>query len=673
MDNFIYFFIYYPLAEKEQLGDIYFMEPKEKSQIPICIYTDEIFENNKYYYKKIFKTIKSINQNNKSSHYYYKFIIDDVFYEISFENKVKTFIFDVRLDIGKRECVIKRIIDQNKIEYSEKLELFIKALEGNGEKEKIDELYKNSIELFSKKKRFSLLISLFVKIYKNKDLCNVLLKKFRNNKADNDRKEYLKNYTSNLNEILLEADKLINNNNYDIIDFYGIILSYLNYYDYENFSLVLDKLFAKNSINLFEILIIYNTHFTNPINQNIEFLNKFISYTINNKAFSIFRITLSYIEYIEDIIFIIEHNKEKIFEKYNPEENIRNIIIIGNNIKFKNEESLQESNNNKNKLFLETIKNMNSIINFSKSKNIFFIYFNIDFWNYILNYFQNLEQINIWICFEFRKIFINYYELLSKKGKNKDIIIYYFERDEFAIILDKIIWKYIKNNDLASIEKLGLICKYNPYYIEEKYKNKLDCKIFDLFDLNDVDDDFIDKFRHMNFEIIFKDNINEYITKIISKIKNISNFEAAIKLINIKNIQEKKSLLNCLNKIFDDIIVKQIEELTDEIKIKKVIEFIADFAIIYYIYTENYDKLDFIERIIIRKLNKKLITHILIEIMNIIIKKENVEEEEMKGVNFVKLEEFIFREFCEKIQNMDDFQNIINLINCLERKKNVEE
>ena len=262
---------------------------------------------------------------------------------------------------------------------------------------------------------------------------------------------------------------------------------------------------------------------------------------------------------------------------------------------------------------------------------------------------------------------------LSKKGKNKDIIIYYFERDEFAIILDKIIWKYIKNNDLASIEKLGLICKYNPYYIEEKYKNKLDCKIFDLFDLNDVDDDFIDEFRHMNFEIIFKDNINEYITKIISKIKNISNFEAAIKLINIKNIQEKKSLLNCLNKIFDDIIVKQIEELTDEIKIKKVIEFIADFAIIYYIYTENYDILDFIERIIIRKLNKKLITHILIEIMNIIIKKENVEEEEMKGVNFVKLEEFIFHEFCEKIQNMDDFQNIINLINCLERKKNVEE
>jgi hypothetical protein len=266
------------------------------------------------------------------------------------------------------------------------------------------------------------LIFLFVKIYQNKDLCNILLKKFRKivtNKEDNeeiiDRKEYLKNYTSKFNEISLEADKLINNNNYDIIDFYGIILSYLNYYDYENFSLVLDKLFAKNSINLFEILIIYNTHFTNPINQNIEFLNKFISYTINNKAFSIFRIkALNYIEYIEDIIFIIEHNKEKIFEKYNSENNDENIIKISNNIKFKNEESLQESNNNKNKLFLETIKNINSIINFSKSKNIFFIYFNIDFWNYILNYFQNLEQINIWICFEFRKIFINYYELLSK-------------------------------------------------------------------------------------------------------------------------------------------------------------------------------------------------------------------------------------------------------------------
>ena len=110
MDNFIYFFIYYPLAEKEQSGDIYFIEPEEKSQIPVCIYTDEIFENNKYYYKKIFKTIKSINQKNKPSHCYYKFSINDIFYEISFKNKEKTFIFDVSLEFGKRECDIKNYL-----------------------------------------------------------------------------------------------------------------------------------------------------------------------------------------------------------------------------------------------------------------------------------------------------------------------------------------------------------------------------------------------------------------------------------------------------------------------------------------------------------------------------------------------------------------------------------
>ena len=67
MDNFIYFFIYYPLSKREASGDIYFIKPEKKSKIPICIYKDEIFENNKYYYKKIFKTIKSIKRKNKSS------------------------------------------------------------------------------------------------------------------------------------------------------------------------------------------------------------------------------------------------------------------------------------------------------------------------------------------------------------------------------------------------------------------------------------------------------------------------------------------------------------------------------------------------------------------------------------------------------------------------------
>ena len=47
----------------------------------------------------------------------------------------------------------------------------------------------------------------------------------------------------------------------------------------------------------------------------------------------------------------------------------------------------------------------------------------------------------------------------------------------------------------------------------------------------------------MNFEIIFKNNIADYIKKIIEKIKDISNFEPIIQLINVNYIDDKNILL----------------------------------------------------------------------------------------------------------------------------------
>ena len=57
--------------------------------------------------------------------------------------------------------------------------------------------------------------------------------------------------------------------------------------------------------------------------------------------------------------------------------------------------------------------------------------------------------------------------------------------------------------------KLAFIVKYNPYYKDPKYSNKIDCDLFDFFDLNQIDNEFIEDFKNMNFEIIFKNNITE--------------------------------------------------------------------------------------------------------------------------------------------------------------------
>ena len=62
-----------------------------------------------------------------------------------------------------------------------------------------------------------------------------------------DRKSFLGNYLTDFKEIESKADKLIEDNKYEFIDFYGIILCYLNSYDYDYFSSIINKLFKNDN------------------------------------------------------------------------------------------------------------------------------------------------------------------------------------------------------------------------------------------------------------------------------------------------------------------------------------------------------------------------------------------------------------------------------------------
>ena len=178
---------------------------------------------------------------------------------------------------------------------------------------------------------------------------------------------------------------------------------------------------------------------------------------------------------------------------------------------------------------------------------------------------------NIYFCSLIRETFIKYYnlviEVFEKKAKFtiKNEAISYFERDEFAFILNQMIKEFILDKKLTNIEKLAFITQYNPYYYEEKYFNtKVDAEIFDIFNLNSVDEDFIFDFRGMYFEKIFEKNLHEYVNKIVSKIESIENFDVVIKLFNIENISEKDIFLEALNKKYDTIIMPEIGALSDK-------------------------------------------------------------------------------------------------------------
>ena len=95
------------------------------------------------------------------------------------------------------------------------------------------------------------------------------------------------------------------------------------------------------------------------------------------------------------------------------------------------------------------------------------------------------------------------------------------------------IQKYIKyNKRLINIEKLLIITKYNPCYIEQRYSNMVNCKILNLINLKDVQVKFYEEFQRTNFEKIFNKKIKEYINKLISNFKTIYDFDIILKLIN---------------------------------------------------------------------------------------------------------------------------------------------
>ena len=627
------------------------------------IYNKVVKKINKFSHQKVFKLI--INDNfNYENEFNIVFQTGPYKYIILLNVDNKTFYYDIELtkEINFLSLFPKINQDQNILDYFQKFELFLAALKNNKEEEKIENLYEEAIKLYSKKKGFYLLISLFVNIYeKHKNLCQKLIEEFnkinkeKKNEKNMDRKKELDSYVSIFSTISSKADDIIKNNAYDPIQFYGIIFSYLNFYDYENFKKCFEKLYKEKCETLYEILLIYYSNFLNPINQDLTFFGNFIEYTIKNKEFNLFENSLNYIIYIETFINIIEKKKEKIIEKYNNE---FKIIEIKDDLKVNKKEKRAEIKN-----IIEAIK---SIINFSKEKQKLLIYLNSNFWINILKHYNEPDALNIDICFELRELLKNYYGLIKtifKEEKNddekkiKNDIKKYFDSDEYAFILDKNIKNFIEINkkELSDSEILGTIIQYDPYFKEDRYKNskKRDSNIFDYIDFNKIDDQFIETFKKLNFEEIFKEKITNFTDKIISKIeKNIFIFSAIIELIDINKLSQDKSFLPKLKLKYEECI-KKINSLKEE-ELKRIIKVIAKFVDFLYIQEKN---IDFLEKKI-DKLNEK----IKFLVYNEIIKRCQNEE-------YKQVKDFIFKKY---INNKDKNKSLISLIDSLSKSDKIK-
>jgi len=133
-----------------------------------------IKKKNKFSYQKVFKLIINEDNFNYENEFNIVFHTGPYKYIILLNVDNKNFYYDIALtkEINFLSLFPKINQDKNILDYFQKLELFLAALKNNKEEEKIENLYEEIIKLYSKRKGFYLLISLFVNIYENyKHLC----------------------------------------------------------------------------------------------------------------------------------------------------------------------------------------------------------------------------------------------------------------------------------------------------------------------------------------------------------------------------------------------------------------------------------------------------------------------------------------------------------------------
>ena len=329
-DKDVYFIILRPSEEKIDFTGLNY-ETKNKIT-PLIAFNKRIDKEDKSYLEEIVfkfkkkrkkKEIdKDKKESTKSTKYAITFFEGDHTYDITFSLKDECFVYQPDLKTGNKflDNILKEPIKQNIVPLFNKLNIFLEALHKNNETFKEKKLYEDTIALYKDKKEFSLLITLFLKIYeKNKDLCEKLIRIFYkiNEEENNDRLNDLKNDLKSFKEIYSKAKDIIEVNKYDPIHFYGVLFCYLHYYDKANFPNLIEDFSMGNSDILYEILIQYYSHFTNPLKQRKEFYDKFIKYALKTeKDLKIFRRILDYVEDIETFLFIINSNIEQIFKKY---------------------------------------------------------------------------------------------------------------------------------------------------------------------------------------------------------------------------------------------------------------------------------------------------------------------------------------------------------------------
>ena len=312
------------------------------------------------------------------------------------------------------------------------------------------------------------------------------------------------------------------------------------------------------------------------------------------------------------------------------------------------------------------IKLIENIINYSNINKKILMCVPNEFWINIIELHNKPDMENIYICHRFRNLLKKYYKFINNDfvniSEHKNEIKRYYERDEIAFILNKNIQEYIRINKAKLLDEhiLGIYRQYNPYFnIEDKdddikYNKYRYLSIFDYINFDYCTQDFKENFHKLEFELVFKSNILEFLNKIISKIKNIQIFGIIIDLIDINRIPEKVSeYYELLKDVYERIIKYEIQSIQDENELSKAIRIISQFISKIFLYEKNCNFLE--EKI--SKLCDKIKILIYFDLMAF-----------YNDVKFEKMKEYIYDLFLNKLDDKDNIIHLIEILNKDDRK-----
>ena len=390
--------VYFLIIDKENND---FHNPENKNS-PKCIFTKE---NNKGDNIKIFKYSVVEKEKKKNSVEPVFINKDNEKFIVNFDIKESTFVYNLDFKKDRNFYKSKKIIEQN-IENYEKMNYYIESLNESKEENKLNILFNDSINIYSKKPRFEFLVNIFIHVYNDENLCSKLLSEFDKNYTKEEQKnsifpENLEKYLKNFNDI---CENIVNFNS-SKLRFYGIIFCYLNNVNKEKFIEMFKKIYEKDKKILFHILSKYKYYFKNEINMEINYLNELIDFSTSLEYEEFKENVIFYLRGINTFLKVIDNNKEKIsiIEKFHP-------------IEFPKIELESQANIN------EIIELINEIIEFSEEKKVLVVYFTNDFWDEMLKHCSsfnkdNIEKKrnNIEECFNLREKFVNYYKLVQLK------------------------------------------------------------------------------------------------------------------------------------------------------------------------------------------------------------------------------------------------------------------